>query len=132
MKLKEFLIQSPTGKTHAINPKTNKTYCGYHPKGYDPLEVTPHVFEDSGWRFLDVLPDKKHEPTCTVCQRHYNDPLHETLTKISNDLKESIDEFLFLVTITKDTKGLGRFVELIAKFIREERKIRTVEKKGEK
>ena len=119
MKLKEFMIQSPTGKTHAINPKTNKTYCG-HPKILADFVCNEHALEDLGWRFLSHIPDDNNQPTCKVCQRHYDDPLRETLTQFCNDLKQHIDEFLFLVVITKNVKALGRFTELIVKFMRNE------------
>lgn len=124
MKLKEFMIQSPTGKTHAINPKTNKTYCGF-PHYYPNEKLTDHgILEYLGWRFLDVIPSDEHKPSCSVCANHYDDPLREQLSGIAKDLKTQISAFLCIVLMTKDVKALGRFTELIAKFMREERKIR--------
>jgi len=121
MKLKEFMIQSPSGKTHAINSKTNKTYCG-HPKTLPNFVCHEHALEDLGWRFLDVLPDKNHEPTCEICKRHYDDPLREELTNIAKDLEKQIHEFLFLKIILKDVPAIGRFTENIAKFMRNEKR----------
>lgn len=119
LKLKEFMIQSPSGATHAINPKTNKTYCGY-PKKLASFVCHEHALEDLGWRFLDVLPSDKHEPSCKICVRHYDEPLREELTKIANDLKECINDFLCTRIILKDVKAIGRFTENIAKFMRSE------------
>jgi len=113
VELKEFLIQSPNGKTHALNPKNNKTYCG---KG----NGSKHGLEDLGWRFRDVLPDKNHEPTCKICLRHYDDPLNAELTSIVKDLELQIHEFLSLKIMLKDVSGIGRFTENIAKFLRRE------------
>lgn len=122
MKLKEFMIQSPNGKTHAINPKTNKTYCG-HPKSLAAFVCHEHALEDLGWRFLDVLPNKNHEPTCEICKRHYNDPLRNELDSLVKDLRESVNEFLSTHLILLDFEALGRFAETIAKFMRNERKL---------
>lgn len=121
MKLKEFIIQSPSEKTHAINPKTNKTYCG-HPKTLANFVCHEHALEDLGWRYLDVVPSNKNEPSCKICQRHYDEPLRKELTRIANDLKESINEFLCTKIILKDVSAIGRFTETIAKFMRSETK----------
>lgn len=123
MKLKEFMVQSPSGTTHAINPKTNKTYCGY-PRLTPTAEVSMHYFEDIGWSFLDVVPSKEHEPKCQYCSQHYNDPLRSQLSSLVKDLRESVNEFLCTTLILLDVKALGRFSETIAKFMRNERKLR--------
>jgi hypothetical protein len=102
-----FMVRSSTGKTHAINPKTKLPYCGWTMVN---LQCEP----------TDELPDDKHQPSCKVCQRHYDDPIKEELQKIKADLLEQIDEYLFLRVLLKDVDGLGRFTELIAKFLREE------------
>jgi len=119
MKLKEFMIQSANGKTHAINPKSNKTYCG-HPKTLAPFVCHEHALEDLGWRFLDIVPSDKNEPSCLICKRHYDDPLRKELTKIANDLRESINDFLTTKIILKDVSAIGRFTVNIAKFMRSE------------
>jgi hypothetical protein len=55
-----FMVRSPVGgASHAINPKTKKTYCGH-----DMVKLWDK------WRPMDVLPDDNHQPTCKVCQRH--------------------------------------------------------------
>lgn len=123
MKLKEFMVQSKTGRTHAINPKTMKTYCGY-PRLTPTVQISELSFEDIGWRFLDVVPSDRHKPTCSICAAHYDDPLNEELSKIAGELKESIDEFLSSTLILKDVEALGRFTELVAKFMREEKRRR--------
>ena len=117
LKLKEFMIQSLTGKTHAINPKNNKTYCG-HPQ--TESEVNEHALETLGWRFLDIIPARSHEPTCQICKNHYNDPYFQQMGRIQDDLEEQIHEWLALRIILKDTGAIGRFTGLIAKFIRSE------------
>ena len=95
-----FLVRSPVGgATHAINPKTKKTYCGY-----DMVKLWDK------WRPTDVLPDNKHQPTCKICQRHYDDPIKEELYTIKKELEKNADG------------GLGRFVETVAKFMRSEKK----------
>jgi len=127
MKLKEFLIQSPTGKTHAIRPDTNTTYCG-HPHLFP---IKPHTLEDMGWRFLDVLPSDEHPPSCKICVRHYDDPLRKQLSSIVKDLKTQINDFLCTTLMFKDTEALGRFSETIAKFVRAERKLREEKKRNE-
>jgi len=111
-----FMVQSHTGKTHAINPKTEKTYCGNN------------ASRGLGWRSVDVAPSSENEPTCKICQRHYDEPLREKLEEIAKDIIESIDEFLFLKVILKDIDGLGRFVSLIKNFMDEEWKL--VENEG--
>ena len=110
------MVQSQTGRTHAINPKTRKTYCGLI------------VSFDAGWRTLDVIPSDQHQPTCTICQRHYDDPLREKMLEIVSDLKESINDFLCTRVILKDVAGLRRFVTVIKNFLDEEIK-RVGEKK---
>ena len=123
MKLKEFLIQSPTGKTHAINPKTNKTYCG-RPKLIPTAKITPHTLEDLGWRYRDVIPSDEHQPTCQICANHYDDPLREELSSLVGELKSTVNDFLCSAVILKDVEALGRFTENIAQFMRNERKLR--------
>lgn len=123
MKLKEFMIRSPSGKTHAINPKTNKTYCGY-PRTLPNFVCHEHVLEDLGWRFLDVVPSKEHEPTCQYCSEHYEDPLRNQLSNLVTDLRESVNEFLCTNLMLLDVGALGRFTENFAKFMRNERKLR--------
>lgn len=105
-----FMVQSQSGKTHAINPKTEKTYCG--------LAITDN------YHFLDTTPDDKHQPTCKICQRCYDEPIRKELQMVVNELKEQISEFLFLTLILKDVKALGRFTENIAKFMRNEHKLK--------
>jgi valyl-tRNA synthetase len=106
-----LMVRSPAGGAlHAINPKTKKTYCGR-----DMLKLW------NKWRPIDQTPDDKHQPTCKICQRHYDDPIRESLRQIAEELKESIAEFLFLQVHTKNSDGgLGRFVETYAKFVRSE------------
>jgi len=107
-----FMVRSPSGgASHAINPKTKKTYCGR-----DMVKLWDK------WRPIDVLPDDKHQPTCKVCQRHYDDPIKEELRNLVRDLKETIDEYLDTRLILKDTEGLARFTTIIATFIRSEKK----------
>jgi len=54
-----LMVRSPKGgNTHAINPKTKKTYCG---------RDMPSRWNT--WRPTDQLPDDKHQPTCKICQR---------------------------------------------------------------
>jgi hypothetical protein len=107
-----FMVRSPNGATHCINPKNKRTYCGK-----DMLKMW------NVWRPTDELPDEDHKPTCSVCLRHYYDPINEELQKIKRELLEQIDEYLWLRIILKDVDGLGRFTELIAKFLREEVKL---------
>lgn len=77
------------------------------------------------WRATEQLPDEKHQPTCKICQRHYDDPIRESLVGIKKDLEESISEFLFMQVHIKNGDGdLGRFVETIAKFMWSERKMK--------
>lgn len=102
-----FMVQSPTGKTHAINPKTEKTYCGNDP-------------EWPGWRSLDVVPSDRHKPTCLTCLNHYDDPIREHLQSVVQELKRSIDDFIDTRLILKDVDGIGRFVSVVSKFIQEE------------
>ena len=105
-----FMVRSPNGGLHAINPKTKKTYCGQ-----DMLKLW------NVWHPTDQLPDDKHQPTCKTCQRHYDDQIREDLYNIKKELEETISEFLFMQVHTKNADGgLGRFVETIAKFIRSE------------
>jgi len=105
-----FMIRNPkTAKTHAINPKTRQPYCGWKIKW-------------TNWEPTDKLPDDKNQPSCIVCQRHYDDPIKEELFQIKKELEETISEFLFMQIHTKNSDGgLGRFVETIAKFIRSEK-----------
>lgn len=114
-----FMIRSKsTGKTHAINPETELPYCGWKIKYPD-------------WEPTDELPDDKHQPTCYLCQRHYDDPIRQSLQGIKKELEEAISEFLFMqIHIKNADGGLGRFVETIAKFMRSERKL-AQEKKAE-
>jgi len=107
-----FMIRSPsTGKTHAINPKTKQPYCGW-------------TIKWRNWEPTDEFPDDQHQPTCKICQRHYDDPLTEELYGIKSDLEESISEFLFMQVHTKNADGgLGRFTETIAQFMRSENKL---------
>lgn len=72
------------------------------------------------WRPRDELPDEKHQPTCQICKRHYDDPINESLEGLKKDLLEQISEYLWLIVLLKDVDGLGRFTETIAKFLREE------------
>src|SRR3989304_8956972 len=102
-----FMWRSTTGKTHAINPKTKKTYCN--------LTVL------QSWEPTDELPESKHEPACSKCKQHYDDPIKEELYEIKKELEETIDTFLTMQCWTKNADGgTGRFVEVIAKFTREE------------
>jgi transposase-like protein len=113
-----FLVRSPVGgATHTINPKTKKTYCGK-----DMLKLWDK------WRPIDKLPDDKNQPTCKICQRHYDDPIKETLRNLVRELKETIEDYLDTRLILKDAEGLGRFTTTIAAFMRSERK-RIKEKK---
>jgi len=107
------MVQSTRGTSHAINPKTKKTYCGRDP-----------TLEDHDWRVLDVVPSDEHQPTCKICQRHYDEPLKEALRKMSQDLKSSIADFLDRCWMLKDVDGLGRFASTISKFLDEEVKRR--------
>jgi len=119
MELHEFMLQSSTGKTHAVNPKTKKTYCGIDP-------------DSPGWHFLDVIPSDQHKPSCSICVVHYDDPLKEELSQIAKDLRESINDFLCTRVILKDTAALSRFTENIATFMRNERKITESKTNGTK
>jgi len=107
-----FMVRSPFGGgLHAINPKTKKTYCGR-----DMLQLWDK------WRPIDKLPDDKNQPTCKICQRHYDAPITEELEEIVKELEESIGEFLFMQVLIKNADGgLGRFVETIIKFMRSEK-----------
>lgn len=111
MELHEFMLQSPTGKTHAVNPKTKKTYCGRDP-------------DSPGWRFLDVIPSDKHKPTCSTCVLHYDEPLIDELSQIAKAVRGTINEFLCSIVLLKDTEALGRFTANIKTFMQNERKIR--------
>jgi len=113
-----FMIRSrSTGKTHAIDPKTKLPYCGWKIKWGE-------------WEPTDKLPDDQNQPTCKICQNHYDDPIKDELLELKNELQESISEFLFLQVLTKNKDGgMGRFVETIAKFMRNERKL-TEERKA--
>ena len=103
-----FMWRSSTGKTHAINPRTKKTFCN-------------RAILQS-WEPTDELPDSKHEPNCSYCKKHYDDALMDSLYGIKKDLLENIGEFLTVQVWTKNANGgLGRFTELIAKFLKEER-----------
>jgi len=106
-----FMIRSPSsGATHAINPKTKKTYCGK-----DMIKLWDK------WRPSDKLPDEENQPTCKICQCHYDDPIKEELYSIKKELEETISEFLFMqIHIKNADGGLGRFVETVAKFMRSE------------
>jgi hypothetical protein len=101
-----------TGTTHVINPKTHRTYCGY------AALVLDH------WRPTDEAFDDKHQPTCKICQRHYDEPIKESLQKIADELQESIKEFLDMRVMLKDAGSLGRLVTVYAGFIRNEKKLR--------
>jgi hypothetical protein len=102
-----FMIRSKNGKTHAINPKTQKPYCSWKPKWRE-------------WEPTDELPDEKHKPACKVCLAHYDDPIKERLQEIKKELMEQIDDYLWLRVMLKDVDGIGRFTDLIAKYMREE------------
>jgi len=118
-----FMVRSPVGgATHAINPKTKKTYCGK-----DMVKLW------NKWRPIDELPDDKHQPTCQICQHHYRDPIREELEGLKRDLEESVSEFLFLQvhTMNKDG-GMGRFAETFSKFMRNEKKLAEERKEKEK
>ena len=105
-----YFMVSGGNRIHAVNPKTRKTYCGH-----DMVKLW------NKWRPTDELPDDKHQPTCKICQRHYDDPIREDLRKIKDELEESISEFLFMQIHTKNSDGgLGRFVENYAQFVRSE------------
>jgi len=89
-----FMIRSKTsGKTHAINPQTKLPYCGWKIKW--PPE----------WEPTDKLPDDENQPTCQICQRHYDDPIKQDLQEIKKELEESISDFLFLQVHTKNKDG---------------------------
>jgi hypothetical protein len=104
-----FMVRSPNGATHAVNPKNKHTYCGH-----DMIKLW------NTWRPTD-LPDDKNQPTCKICQRHYDDPIRESLRQVAGALKEFIGEFLFMQVLTKNSDGgLGRFVDTYAKFVRSE------------
>lgn len=114
-----FMVRSPTGGgLHAINPKTKKTYCGR-----DMLKLW------NKWRPIDKLPDDKNQPSCKICQRHYDDQIREEMRGIAQELKETIAEYLDIRCMLKDAEGLGKFTVLIAGFMRSERK-RAEEKKA--
>jgi hypothetical protein len=116
-----FLVRSPVGgATHAINPKTKKTYCGH-----DMVKLW------NKWRPIDVLPDDKHQPTCKICQRHYDDPVKESLRLVANDLVETIKEYVDTRCILKDSEGLGRLASLVANFVRSDKKRIAAKKKEE-
>lgn len=107
-----FMVRSPSsGGLHAINPKTKRTYCGR-----DMLKLW------NKWRPIDQLPNDKHQPTCRICQRHYGDPIREEMRCITQELKETIGEYLDTRCMLKDAEGLGKFVSLIAGFMRSEKK----------
>jgi len=122
MELGDFLwrVDKAGSKTHAINPKTKKTYCGIA-----ALELGP---PEGKWRPLDVVPSDEHQPTCKICQRHYDDPLREQMRGIAKDLQESISEFLDTRCMLKDVDGLGRFVRHFRNFMAKER-IRAINRK---
>lgn len=122
MKLSNFLVQSPTGTTHAINPKTKKTYCGF-PQILASSEVTEHVLEDKGWRFLDKAPSDENPPSCKICRNHYDDPTRSVLREIADDLETNIHEYLSLRVMLKDVKAIGRFTETIANFLRNKKEL---------
>lgn len=103
-----FMVQSPSGKTHAINPKTQKTYCGNT------------ASQDLGWRPLDVRPSSQNEPTCQICRDHYDEPLREKLTSLANELKESVSAYLDTRIILKDVDGLKRVTTTIKNFLNNE------------
>lgn len=107
MRLKQPMVKSPTGKIHAINPETSKTYCG---------RVPTH-----NWHFLDVVPSDENKPTCSICSMNYDLPLIRRLRSIADDLKYSIDEYLDVRVILKDVAGLERFTKLIADYMQKER-----------
>ena len=102
-----FMIRSKNGRTHAINPKTKTPYCSWKPKWGE-------------WEPTDEFPDEKHKPICKVCLTHYDDPIRESLKNIKKELMEQIEDYLWLRVILKDVDGIGRFTELIAKYIKEE------------
>jgi hypothetical protein len=105
-----FMWRSTTGTTHAINPKTKKTFCN--------LTVL------ESWEPTDQLPDSKHEPSCSRCRTHYDDEINEQFCQIKKDLEESIDTFLTVQVWTKDADGsLGRFVKVVNRFMAKERKL---------
>jgi hypothetical protein len=107
-----FMVRSPAGGgLHAINPKTKKTYCGR-----DMLKLW------NKWRPIDQLPNDKHQPTCKICQRRYDEPIREEMRGIAKELEETISEYLDTRCILKDVEGFGKFVTLIAGFMRSERK----------
>ena len=115
-----FMVQSSSGKTHAINPKTQRTYCGCM------------VVEGSSmynWRPLDVAPSDQHQPTCKICLRHYDDPLKEQMREIVRELKTIINDFFCTTIILKDVDRLGRFVTVVKNFSDEE--LKRAEKKVE-
>lgn len=114
---KMFMVQSSTGITHAVNPKTLKTYCGKSPEK---------------WGVLDVLPSDDHKPTCEICLVHYDEPIREALNQIVSNLKENINEFLALKLILKDVEGLRRFTRTIKIFMSEETKRKRKEASEEK
>lgn len=115
-----FMVRSPGGATHAINPKTKKTYCGH-----DMVTLW------NKWRPIDQLPDDKHQPTCKICQWHYDDPIKEELRNLVRNIKEIIDVYLDVRVMLKDTEGLRKFIMTIGTFIRSEKK-RIKEKKEAK
>lgn len=101
-----FMVQSPSGKTHAINPKTQLTYCGNAPDF------------DEGWQSRDVAPSDTHQPTCKICLRHYDDPFREALRNVADDFKRTIGEHVDTKVDLKDAKGLQRFVSQVTEIIR--------------
>jgi hypothetical protein len=114
------MVHSPHGNVlHAINPKNKRTYCGH-----DMLKLWDK------WRPVDRLPDDKNQPTCKICQHHYDDQIREDLRSIAKELKESIDEYLNVRCMLKDAEGLGLFVTTIASFMRSERKRAEAKKEG--
>lgn len=115
-----FMVRSLSGETHAINPKTKKTYCGH-----DMLKLW------NKWHPTDKLPDDKHQPTCKICQRHYDDPVRESMREVARELKETVGDYLDTRVMLKDADGLGRFTHTIAVFMKGERVKAEVKKKLE-
>lgn len=105
-----FMVHSQSGnKLHAIDPKTKKTYCG---KDMRKLWYK--------WRPIDKLPDDKNQPTCSICKRHYDEPIRESMRQVADDVREQIDKVLNLACMLKDAGKLGRLVDVVAKYVRAE------------
>jgi len=65
LKLSDFMWRSGSGITHAIDPKTQKTYCSI---SFEYIFNHTSQRHEGHWEPTDILPSPNNQPTCKICR----------------------------------------------------------------